>query len=188
MDRLTLRRILWTLHRGHLRHGALMWACLAVAMVVLGLVASVAVTALRLQRVDTDLAAARASALHGAPVEVAVADGREPLPLPSAARRFEITRRILEELQDKDFAPEQIRFKFEHVAEAGVTRQVAVFTVRTRWDEVARLLARLQAADRSIYIARLRVARESVDDVMVDADIQLAVALLDDNAAVQVTP
>jgi hypothetical protein len=82
----------------------------------------------------------------------------------------------------------QIRFKFEHVAEAGVTRQVAVFTVRTRWDEVARLLARLQAADRSIYIARLRVARESVDDVMVDADIQLAVALLDDNAAVQVTP
>ncbi|EIL98060.1 hypothetical protein [Rhodanobacter thiooxydans] len=161
---------------------------MAVAIAVLGLVASVAVTVLRLRHVGTELAAARAGALHGTPVEVAVADGREPLPLPSAARRFEITQRILEELQDKSFAPEQIRFKFEHVAEAGVTRQVAVFTVRTRWDEVARLLGRLQAADRSAYIARLRVARESVGDAMVDADIQLAVALLDDNAAVQVAP
>lgn len=165
-----------------------MWASLAVALAVLVLAVSVAASALRLQHVGAELATARAQAVHGAPVEAAVASGREPLPLPSAARRFEITRRILEELQDKDFAPGQIHFKFEHVAEAGVTRQIAVFTVRTHWDEVASLLARLQAVDRSIYIARLRVARESADDATVDADIQLAVALLDDNSSVPVTP
>ena len=188
MDQLTFRRIVWALHRGHLRHGAWMWVGMAVALALIGLTASVAASALRLQQVDTELAAARASALHAAPVQVRVVDGREPLPLPSAARRFEITQRILEQLQDQDFAPEQIRFKFEQVAEAGVTRQVAVFTVRTRWNQIAQLLSRLQALDRSIYIAKLRVARESADDAMVDADIQLAVALLDEGASLQVTP
>jgi hypothetical protein len=188
MDRLSFRRVLWVLHRGHLRHGALMWASLAVALAVLALAASVAASALRLQRIGTELATVQAQILHGAPVEAAVAGARTPLPLPSAARRFEITQRILEQLQDKDFAPAEIHFKFEHVAEAGVIRQIAVFTVRTHWDEVAGLLARLQAVDRSIYIARLRVARETADDVTVDADIQLAVALLDDKPDMPVAP
>lgn len=189
MDRLIFRRVVWTLHRGHLRHGALMWMNVGVVLIVVMLLANVVVSAWHLQRAGVELAAAQLQVAHGTPISaVATADGHDPLPLPSAARRFEITRGILEELQGKDFAPGQINFKFERVADAGVTRQIAVFTVRTRWDEVASLLARLQAVDRSIYIARLRVARETADDAMVDADIQLGVALLDDHPDVPVAP
>ena len=188
MDRMIFRRAVWTLHRAHLRHGALMWANLGMALLVVMLLANVATSAWHLQRAGIELAAARGQVSHGTPVQVVAADGRDALPLPSAARRFEITRGILQALQDKDFAPEQISFKFERVAEAGVTRQIAVFTVRTRWDEVADLLARLQAVDRSVYIARLRVARETAGDAMVDADIQLGVALLDDPSDLPVAP
>lgn len=188
MDRLTFRRVLWVFHRAHLRHGALMWACVVAVVVLIGLVVSMAVSALHLKRLGTDLAMARDRALHGAPAATIPGIGREPLPLPSVARRFDITQRILKELQGKDFAPEKMRFKFEHLAEAGVTRQIAVFSVRTRWNEIAELLTGLQAMDRSIYIAKLRVARDSADDAMVDADIQLAVILRDDAAATGAAP
>lgn len=188
MDRLTFRRVLWTLHRGQLRHGVLMWASLAAGFLVIVLSMSVIASMLRLRRIGIELAMAQTHALHGAPAEAVVTGESESLPLPSAARRFEITQLILKELQDEDFAPEQIHFKFEHAAEAGVTRQIAVFTVRTRWDKVADLLSRLQSSDRAIYIARLRVARENAGGAMVDADIQLAVSLLDDKPNLSVTP
>lgn len=187
MGELNLARVLWTLNRAYLRHGvSLVVAALGVAM-ALALSVSVAGSVLRLATLEATLAD-RVAELRGRPPVTAARDEAPSLPLPLVSRRFDITRRILAALGKTGFEPEQIRFKFESAGEAGLMRQIAVFTVKARWDDVARLLAQLQGADRAIYISKLRVARENAEDELVSAEVQLAVALLDDATAKGVAP
>jgi hypothetical protein len=184
MERLNPARAVWTLQRAYLRHGPGLLAA-ALGLVAVAVVASMLVTsAVRLKRLGDALAQARTAGAVPAPApRPLAADTPQVLPLPGAARRFEITGKVLETLEKSGFEPEQIRFRFEHADDAGVTRQVAVFAVATRWDEIARLLARLEAVDRAVYIARLHVTRDSAGDPRVTAEIQLAVALRDEAAA-----
>jgi len=179
MGRMNHKRMLWTLNRAYLRHGALVWVSAAGIAIMLLLSVLTVAAALRLVQIEVDQKA-RVDELRGTPASVPVGDEASALPLPQASRRFDITRRILTSLQKTGFEPEQIRFKFEAAGEAGLTRQIAVFSVKARWDDVARLLAQLQRSDRAIYISKLRVARENAEDELVVAEIQIAVALLDD--------
>lgn len=180
MDGLNFKRLAWALNREYLRRGVAAWIGLSGAVLVLTLLASLGWSRLRLERAGDALAATVGAlrADRGTAVPKAQA---EALPLPAVDRRFDITQRILAALKKAGFEPEQIRFKFETADDAGLTRQIAVFTLKAPWNEVARALSQLQNADRAIYISKLRVARESVDNELVAAEIQLAVALVDDD-------
>lgn len=183
MDGLNLKRLSWALNRAYLRRGIAVWVGLFGAVLVLALLASLGWSRLRLERAG-DALAARVGELRVERGVTAVPHPNEQvetLPLPVVGQRFDITRRILAVLEKTGFAPEQIRFKFERAGDAGLTRQIAVFTLKARWSEIAAALSKLQAADRSVYISKLRVARESADDELVAAEIQLAVALVDDD-------
>lgn len=186
MDRVNLRRITWALHRSHLRYGALMWASMAVGLIVVALVVGVVTSTMRLSKIEHDLATVRKGLAQTGKVTVMAIDEGGSLPLPAEDRRFEITQRVLEELQKGSLPTPQIRFKFESVAETGVIREVAVFSVRASWEDIADLLARLQATDRAVYIARLKVSRDNAEDAVVDADIQLVVAMLAERTDAQV--
>jgi hypothetical protein len=183
MERLNQARLMWAFHRAYLRCGPALPAIVLGLGAMLALAVMLAASALRLHRLEGRLAHAPAAAStivepQSAPVSAAPV----ALPLPSETRRFEITRKVLQTLEDDGFAPPQIRFRFEHAGDAGVTRQIAVFAVDTDWSDVARLLADLQAVDRAVYIARLKVVRDTVADARVTAEIQLAVAWRDDVA------
>jgi len=183
MEPLMLRRLVWWLMRLRLRHGLLAWAALAawVGVVVLGV--GTVLSAVRLHGAGRDLSA-QATALTRAPAAASSTTAPKS-PLPSATERFDTTRRMLESLQGSGFSPEQIRFKFEADRDAGLSRQVAVFTVKAPWSQVAKLLAELQTLDRSVYIAKLRIARDSAGSELVAVDVQLALAWLDESAADQ---
>lgn len=183
MDRLNPARVLWTLQRAYLRHGPVLLAAVLGLLAVVLVASTLFATAVRLHRLGTALAQTRTVGAAPAPAPLPPTTDAVALPLPGEARRFEITRKVLQTLEDTGFAPEQIRFRFEHADDAGVTRQVAVFAVDTRWDDIARLLARLEAVDRAVYIARLHITRDSASDARVTAEIQLAVALRDEAVA-----
>lgn len=173
-----LRRLTWWLMRVRLRHGLLAWAALAawVCVVVLGFTTTV--SAVRLHGAGRDLSSQAAALSHG-PAAAGSSVAPPKSPLPSAGERFDTTRRMLESLQGSGFSPEQIRFKFEVDRDAGLSRQVAVFTVRAPWSDVAKLLAQLQTLDRSVYIAKLRIVRDSAGSELVAVDVQLALAWLE---------
>ncbi|MBU8975700.1 hypothetical protein JI752_006055 [Lysobacter sp. MMG2] len=170
------RKLVWALNRGYLRHGAVFVLAVAGAVVALGLMLSLALDALRLHRTEQALSA-RLEALRAAPQAIAQQAPDDALPLPELSQRFHINRRILDALSSAAVAPEQIRFKFENVDDAGFVRQTAVFTLKAPWSEIAKALAALQASDRSLYIARLRLEREQPGDPLVTAELQVAVAL-----------
>ena len=178
MERVSLHRFAWWLHRLHLRHGASAIVALVGGLLLVGLLAVTAVAQLRVQRgqeqLDRRVAALRSQARPAEPREKVVS-----LPLPPMAQRFLITKRIITTLDKVGLQPERMRFRFEAVEDAGLTRQVAVFTLKGRWSQVGTALAKLQAADRSLYIARLRVSREHTADEQVAAEVQLAVAMVD---------
>lgn len=184
MERLSPARVLWTLQRAYLRQGPALLAAVLGLLAVVVVASMLVASAVRLHRLGTALAQKRAVGVAPMPEPLPpTANAAGALPLPGEARRFEITRKVLQTLGDTGFAPEQIRFRFEHADDAGVTRQVAVFAVDTRWDDIARLLARLEAVDRAVYIARLHITRDSASDARVTAEIQLAVALRDEAVA-----
>lgn len=188
MERLNYRRVLWALHRSHLRHGFLLWVVLFAFLSVIVLMAAVTGAKLRLRQLDKELARARVQATQVLPAVTGKTGDEPALPLPSVAARFEINQHILHALDEGGFSPEEIRFKFEQAKGARLTRQVTSFSVRTHWNSIAQLLGKLQSADRSIYIARLKVSRDRASDGNVDAEIQLGTALLDDDAAAEVAP
>jgi hypothetical protein len=172
------RRLLWTAQRVFLRHGALAWMAAVGGLALAALLAATLSASVRLARVTADVDA-RVAGLRLAQAQRG-ADGRPATAsVPLGPDTFTTNRRVLAALEDTGFAPEHIRFKFEPVGETGYTRQVAVFSVRARWSEVAKLLDALQRADRSLYIARLRLSREDADDPLVGAEIQLAATLAD---------
>jgi hypothetical protein len=184
MDRLDFRRVVWWLHRIYLRHGAATVVALFGGAVLLALLAATAWSSLRLASAERELEQ-RVEALRAAPAPQLRREKVQALPLPAMEQRFAITRRIIATLRETGLEPERMRFKFETIQDAGLTRQVTVFTLKARWSEIAAALARLQATERSLYISRLRLSRENPGDDLVAAEVQLAVALVDGVVAVE---
>lgn len=181
MERLNAKRLLWMLDRNLLMHGAVVWVGLIGAVVVAGLSIALLVSFLAMKQADRQLAE-EFVALRQARAPIASARA-QALPMPVMAQRFEITRRILATLEKAGFEPERIRFKFEDVVDAKLTQQSVVFTLAAPWSQISHGLALLQSTDRAIYISKLHVARDSVDDEMVTADVQLAFALTNNGIA-----
>jgi hypothetical protein len=171
-----VRRLAWVVQRGFLRHGALAWTIAIGAVVVAALAISGVLASVRLARAQAVLEARTAELRHGAPGGTG-ATRRDADAVPLGSDAFATNRRLLAALDSTGVAPDAIRFKFEPVGETGLVRQVAVFTVKARWADVARLLDALQRADRALYIARLRLQREEADDPQVEAEIHLATTL-----------
>ncbi|GAB3094110.1 hypothetical protein GCM10027159_10610 [Lysobacter terrae] len=179
---MTVRRLAWWAQRHYLRYGmASIVAATGFALLV-ALSAATAWSHLRLTRAERELSA-RMDTLHALSRPQAHREKVAALPLPAIAERFELNRRIIAALKTAGLEPERIRFKFEPVQDAGLTRQVAVFTLKARWAEIASALERLQAADRSLYLSRLRVSRDAPSAELVSAEVQLAVAMVDDSVA-----
>lgn len=187
MARLDFRRLVWALHRGFLRHGIAFGLALAGATAVLALSIAVGGTWWRLRQAEA-AQTAQLGELHAAANQTTPNAPAAVLPLPDAKQRFELTRRILSGLEEAGFTPEQIRFKFEDVSDAGLLRQTAVFELKARWEEIAQALAELQATDRSLYIAKLRLERETPDDALVVAEIQITMALAQGVTVMEAAP
>jgi hypothetical protein len=178
MSALDPRRLLWSTQRAFLRHGALAWISAAAVLALLLLFAASLSSSLRLARATAELDA-RVAALRLAESSRDASGRPVAAVVPLGTDTFATNRRLLAALEGTGFAPERIVFKFEPVGETGFVRQVAVFSVRARWSEVAGLLDALQRADRSLYIARLRLSRDDAADPLVGAEIQLAATLAD---------
>jgi hypothetical protein len=184
MGRVDASRLVWWFHRVYLRNGAATLIALSGGALLAVLLAATASSHLRLVRVERELAQ-RVQSLRSRPVPQVRREKVQVLPLPPMAERFAITRKVIATLAQAHLEPERIRFKFEAIQDAGLTRQVAVFTLKARWSEIAAGLARLQATERSLYISRLRLSRESLGDDLVSAEVQLAVAMVDGAAPLE---
>lgn len=174
MDGLMLPRLRWFLSVLLARHGWLAalsmfaTACAMVSLVWFGIEYA------RLQRAERALADIVREA-HTGTQRPASTTTSDPAPaFPVASERHAINRRILDTLRRGNFHPEQVRFRFEDVPDASATREVAVFTVSSAWSDLAHLLESMQGLDRSMYISRLRVSRNTSADEQVTAEIQVA--------------
>jgi hypothetical protein len=170
------RRLAWTVQRVFLRHGLSAWLLAVGIVLVAALAIATLLASVRLQQAQALLEARTAELRHGAAAD-AGGSRTDAHAIPLGGDAFATNRRLLAAMDKTGLVAESIRFKFEPVGETGLTRQVAVFTVRAPWAEVARLLDALQRADRALYIARLRLQRENADDPLVEAEIQLATTL-----------
>lgn len=177
MGGVDVRPLVWALHRGYLRHGAVFVLCLLGILAAVLMSVAIGAAWWQLRQADQALIARlhEVRTVRGVPVTDGPAD---VLPLPAETQRFHITARILAGLEEAGFEPEQIRFKFENINDAGLIRQTAVFKLTAGWDDIARALAGLQASDRSIYLSKLRLERENPDDPRVTAEIQVAAAMI----------
>lgn len=176
-----MRRIAWACERAYLRHGVVVPVLAIGCLVLVVLLVEIGWSYQRIMNAEQEIDyRSRQVHLDARPDEPRAKIQALPLPLPALSRRFVINQRVIAALRTVGFEPERIRFKFDVLQDAGLTRQVASFTLTGRWDEVAKGLSALQAADRSLYIARLRLSRQSLLDDQVSAEIQLAVALVDD--------
>ena len=168
-----MKRLIWIADRAFRRHSALLLVLGVGLLIVLALSLSLRSASSSLGRKDFEVAqqlkALRQSNMPSGPAR------SEPLSVPGMKQRFDITRRILATLDKAGLQPERIRFKFEAEADAGLTRQLVVFSIEAPWSEIGRGLNLLQATDRSIYISKLRIARESAESGSVVADVQLSV-------------
>lgn len=181
MERMNPRRIVWMLHRLHLRHGPLVWVAAALMVVALAAGATTLHQAIQVRSLRAEWK--RVRALPAPPIadatSVAKPHASGPhLPLPDYARRFDVTDSMLEAIRAQGLDPDRIRFRFEPHADAGITRQVATFSVRARWPDVAGVLQKLQASRRDLYVSGLRIARESPEAETVTADIRIAAAYM----------
>lgn len=177
MERLSARSLVWGLNRWILIMGPAAWTLIVgtVLLVVVG--AGLWSSTTQLHRYEQTLAT-----LAGNPAGDGAGEpgpGAPRLALPVLAQRFEVNRRVLAALADSGLQPDQIQFKFETVEEAGLTRQVAVFTLQSEWGQVSRALQQLQAADRTIHISRLTLAREAPGSGLVTAEVQLGALFAD---------
>lgn len=168
--------LVWTLQRGYLRHG---WAFIAMWVSGLALVLLAAVTAIgawQLRSVEKELAA-RLDAMDNLKPSIVPGHKVEALPLPGLEHRFDMNREVFAGLEAAGLQPEQIRFRFEDLGNAGLVRQTAVFKHKATWGETADMLERLRMAKVPLYIARIRLERESQNDPLITAEIHVAAAL-----------
>lgn len=178
MERLNGARMRWAVERAWNLHGPTPFVTLALAAIVLLLCGWAVVSSMRIGDLEQALEQSRRATR---PVRTLRAPSQDAaLPLPDASRRFELTARILSTLRARGLEPKQIRFKFDDAADAGLQRQIAVFTLEAPWRDVADALVQLQATDRAVYLARLRVTRHDVSDPNVSAEVQLGIALVGD--------
>ena len=172
-----MNRLIWTIDRAFRRHGAQLWVAVIGVLVILALSISLRAASSELKSNEQEVADAIAALRK--PRSVGTREASGSLKLPAFDQRFEVTRRIISTLKKSGMEPERIRFKFENEEDARLTRQIVSFSLDAPWTEVGQSLNQLQAADRSIYISRLRVSRTSADNDRVVAEIQLAVAFSD---------
>ena len=181
MESIAGQRVVWALHRLHLRQGATAWAISLAVVTLVGLALSTANIASQLATTRAQ-AQARIAELQQIAHPAAPARIVDASSMPLASTRFPATDRMFEAMATMGIAPEQVRFRYETSADAGLARQVAVFTVKASWREVSDLLAQLQAQEPTAYIAKLHVVRENADDAQVSAEIQLALVTQGDVA------
>lgn|GEM_PF-3939932 len=165
--------LIWRLQRPFLRHGSLAWVAL-----LLGVLA----TAQVIQIMGVSWSLMRQRPPVSVPAEVvgpAVRQVAPVLPLPRYQQRFELTDDAISAAAGDVSKPLRINFSYQSVPEARLVRQTAAFVTQAEWSELAPLLDRLQGVHRAAYISRLRLSREKVEQAMVEADIQLAIAYLD---------
>lgn len=172
-----MRRLLWTANRWLLTKGPTVWISLVGGVIALSMVIAVMLSLARLARAEHALAAHIEQTATPLPPQ----SGQQTpeLPLPMVEYRFDVTGRILAAISESELDPELIQFKFETSEDARLTRQTAVFTLQAEWAQLSRALHLLQAADRSVYISRLRLVRETADQAVVSAEVQLSVAFMD---------
>lgn len=166
-----LLSLAWRAQRPVFRHGWLAWAVLGAAMLIGGQVAFLASSILRLTHQNQ------------VPVVVAAVE-RNPqtvassIPMPMYEQRFELTREAISAAAGATSGPMKISFAYQVLPEAHLIRQTATFATQSSWSELAPLLDRFQSVNRAAYISRLRVSRERIDQPLVDAEVQLAIAYL----------
>lgn len=177
MARLNARRLIWACERAYLRHGAIVPMAAIGFLALVVLLADICWSYRRIAQTEEEIGR-RAQQLRAAIRPDMPREKVQVLPMPAMSRRFGINQRVLATLQGAGFEPERMRFKFEEIQDADLTRQVASFTLTGRWGEVAKALSALQAADRALYISRLRLSRQTLVDDQVSAEVQLAVAFV----------
>lgn len=171
---LDLNKLAWSIQRPLLRHGALGWSVLVVAVVLFGQAVSLTWSSIALARLDVPVADVtdRPEGPH-APAP--------SIPLPRFSERFDLTAAAIAQLAPAQAtAPATIKFTYESSPEARLFRQTAIFGTQAQWTELGPMLDRLQAIHRAAYISRLKLSREQANQSSLDAQIQLAFAYLDD--------
>jgi hypothetical protein len=173
MDRLMFRRAQWALHVAWVRHGVTGAAALLALVVAMALLGMIGNDYRRVIALERELSVKTNASLLRRPAGETKDPIAEAPAFPSEAARSRTNGKILAILDRLETGPEQVRFKFEALPEAGLLRQVAVFNIRTTWPQVADVLGELQEADRAVFISRLKVAREGAEEDVVEAEIQL---------------
>lgn len=171
MERLSARRLVWGVNRWILVAGPAAWVLMAGMLLLALLCAGLWSSLTQLHQHERTLAALVAE--PAGPAFGGRGEDSHELSLPPLEQRFEVNRRVLAALAESGLEPDQIQFKFETAEEAGLTRQVAVFTLESEWEQISQTLQRLQAADRTIHISRLTLAREAPGAGLVTAEVQL---------------
>ena len=170
---LDLGKLAWSVQRPLLQHGALGWAVVAVCLLLLGQAVSLAWSSIRLSRLDVPVAVADRPKVASTPAT--------SIPLPQFSERFDLTATAIAQLAPPGtMAPATIKFTYEDSAEAQLVRQTAIFATQAQWTELGPMLDRLQAVHRAAYISRLKLSREQANQPALDAEVQLAIAYLDD--------
>lgn len=175
---LDLSKLAWSIQRPLLRHGALGWSVLVVAVVLFGQAVLLVCSSIALVRLDVPIAdvADRRKVPH-APAP--------SMPLPRFSDRFGLTAAAIAQLAPAQATvPATITFTYESSPEARLFRQTAIFGTQAQWTELGPMLDRLQAIHRAAYISHLKLSREQADQPSLDAEIQLAIAYLDDEGHV----
>lgn len=179
MARIDGRRIVWAVNRQFLLHGAGLWMGVMGGGILLALGITIALSQMRLREARA-LLVAPAGSSEPLAIESTTASKRPSLP--QADARFGSTRKMLGVLEKGGLEPAQIKFKYERSEEAGLYRQVADFSVQAPWKMVGKTLQSLQTTDRAVYISKLRLSRESVEQETVEAEVQLSHVFLDRQA------
>ena len=171
MARIDGRRIVWAINRHFLLRGASLWIGLIGGSILLALSITLLLSQIRLREARSLLAAPVGSS---EPHTIASTIASKRSPLPQMNERFGRTRKMLGALEKGGLETAQIKFKYERSEEAGLYRQIADFSVQAPWKDIGKTLQSLQAADRAVYISKLRLSRESIDQETVEAEIQLS--------------
>lgn len=159
----------WPLVRWRLAHGPVAWVLLAEAL--LALVLALAWIGVRDPREPPPR---EAPAIRRA---VPALEPSQRLGLPADVQRLPRAKRLLALVQRQPAAPQYISFRVEEVAGTGLRRDVMVFKWNTSWSQLTRLLHDVETLDRAAYVSRLHVARETANDEVLTADVQIALAM-----------
>lgn len=175
MDRVDVRPLVWAINRWFLVHGALAWVAAIGTVMLLGLLFLFAGSVRSYLETKAEWESRQATAMAGDSPPSTV----RPLPFPFYAERFGLTATALEALKIDESLPEKISFTYDRNQDSGLVRQTATLNVDSAWQDVGQLLDRAQMAIPAAYISRLRVARDSDQDILLGAEVQLTLIYRD---------